>query len=59
MFLKAIWNWLDTYPEEFTDLQKRPNAELSGNVTFTFIFTSKLPSLGILIRNQFTKNMQL
>ncbi|CAM4874212.1 unnamed protein product [Rotaria socialis] len=28
---KAIWNWLDTYPEEFTDLQKRPNAELSDN----------------------------
>ena len=21
---------LDTYPEEFTDLQTRPNAELSG-----------------------------
>ncbi|CAF4453142.1 unnamed protein product, partial [Adineta steineri] len=20
---KAIWNWLDTYVEEFTDLQKR------------------------------------
>ena len=28
--LQAIWNWLDTYPEEFTDLQKRPNSELSG-----------------------------
>ncbi|CAF1066978.1 unnamed protein product [Adineta ricciae] len=28
---KAIWNWLDTYPEEFTDLQKRPNAELSDS----------------------------
>ena len=28
---KAIWNWLDTYPEEFTDLQKRPNSELSDN----------------------------
>ena len=28
---KAIWNWLDTYPEEFTDLQKRPNADLSDN----------------------------
>ncbi|CAF4510371.1 unnamed protein product [Rotaria socialis] len=29
---KAIWNWLDTYPEEFTDLQKRPNAELSVSI---------------------------
>jgi neurofibromin 1 len=28
---KAIWNWLDTYPEEFTDLQKRPNSDLSDN----------------------------
>jgi neurofibromin 1 len=28
---KAIWNWLDTYPDEFKDLQKRPNAELSDN----------------------------
>ncbi|XP_052799724.1 neurofibromin-like isoform X3 [Mya arenaria] len=25
---KAIWNWMDNYPEEFTDLQKRPNEEL-------------------------------
>ncbi|RNA20784.1 neurofibromin isoform X2 [Brachionus plicatilis] len=28
---RAIWNWLDTYPDEFKDLQKRPNAELSDN----------------------------
>jgi neurofibromin 1 len=28
---RAIWNWLDIYPDEFTDLQKRPNAELSDN----------------------------
>ena len=29
---RAIWNWLDTYPEEFKDLHlKRPNAELSDN----------------------------
>ena len=28
---KAIWNWLDTYPDEFKDLQKRPNADLSDN----------------------------
>ena len=27
----AIWNWLDTYPDEFKDLQKRPNADLSDN----------------------------
>ena len=32
---KAIWNWLDTYPEEFTDLQKRPNAELSGKFSIS------------------------
>lgn len=25
---KAIWNWLDTYPNEFADLQKNPNEEL-------------------------------
>ncbi|KAK7488237.1 hypothetical protein BaRGS_00020544 [Batillaria attramentaria] len=25
---KAIWNWMDYYPSEFTDLQKRPNDEL-------------------------------
>ena len=36
--LQAIWNWLDTYPEEFTDLQKRPNAELSGNFYFYSMF---------------------
>ncbi|CAF4101191.1 unnamed protein product, partial [Rotaria sp. Silwood2] len=35
---KAIWNWLDTYPEEFTDLQKRPNAELSDNCEKLFEF---------------------
>ena len=27
---QAIWNWMDNYPEEFTDLQKRPNEELQG-----------------------------
>ncbi|XP_049859509.1 neurofibromin isoform X2 [Schistocerca gregaria] len=26
---KAIWNWMDTYPNEFADLQKKPNDELS------------------------------
>ncbi|XP_033220846.1 neurofibromin isoform X1 [Belonocnema kinseyi] len=25
---KAVWNWMDTYPHEFADLQKRPNEEL-------------------------------
>ncbi|XP_067682311.1 neurofibromin-like isoform X6 [Haliotis asinina] len=25
---KAVWNWMDNYPHEFTDLQKRPNDEL-------------------------------
>ncbi|XP_031834542.1 neurofibromin 1 isoform X3 [Nomia melanderi] len=25
---KAIWNWMDTYPHEFTDIQKKPNEEL-------------------------------
>lgn len=26
---KAIWNWMDTYPQEFAELQKKPNEELS------------------------------
>ncbi|KAK7864725.1 hypothetical protein R5R35_013611 [Gryllus longicercus] len=26
---KAIWNWMDTYPHEFADLQKKPNEELA------------------------------
>ncbi|XP_063853822.1 neurofibromin-like isoform X3 [Scylla paramamosain] len=26
---KAIWNWMDTYPNEFADLQKRRNDELA------------------------------
>ena len=26
---KAIWNWIDTYPYEFAELQKSPNEELS------------------------------
>lgn len=26
---KAIWNWMDTYPNEFADVQKNPNEELS------------------------------
>lgn len=26
---KAIWNWMDTYPHEFADIQKKPNEELS------------------------------
>lgn len=25
---KAIWNWMDTYPYEFADLQKKPNEDL-------------------------------
>lgn len=28
---KAIWNWMDTYPYEFAELQKDPNEELSKN----------------------------
>ncbi len=28
--LQAIWNWMDNYPEEFTELQKKPNEELAG-----------------------------
>ena len=27
---RAIWNWMDHYPEEFTELQKKPNDELAG-----------------------------
>ncbi|XP_013775789.2 neurofibromin-like, partial [Limulus polyphemus] len=26
---KAIWSWMDTYPQEFMDLQKKPNEELA------------------------------
>ncbi|XP_069683037.1 neurofibromin isoform X4 [Periplaneta americana] len=26
---KAIWNWMDTYPHEFADLQKKHNEELA------------------------------
>ncbi|GIY54926.1 neurofibromin, partial [Caerostris extrusa] len=26
---KAIWNWMDTYPKEFMDLQKKTNDELA------------------------------
>ncbi|XP_076386906.1 neurofibromin 1 isoform X1 [Megachile rotundata] len=26
---KAIWNWMDTYPHEFADLQKKPNEDLA------------------------------
>lgn len=25
---KAIWNWMDIYPQEFADLQKQPNEDL-------------------------------
>lgn len=25
---KAIWNWMDTYPNEFAEVQKQPNEEL-------------------------------
>ncbi|XP_048487858.1 neurofibromin [Plutella xylostella] len=25
----AIWNWMDTYPQEFAEVQSRPNDELS------------------------------
>ncbi|CAH2101890.1 unnamed protein product [Euphydryas editha] len=26
---KAVWNWMDTYPQEFAEVQCRPNDELS------------------------------
>ncbi|XP_012529974.1 neurofibromin [Monomorium pharaonis] len=26
---KAIWNWMDTYPQEFAEMQKQPNENLS------------------------------
>ncbi|XP_046387119.1 neurofibromin isoform X3 [Ischnura elegans] len=26
---KAIWNWMDTYPPEFAELQRKPNENLS------------------------------
>lgn len=28
---RSIWNWMEKYPEEFNDLQKRPNADLSDS----------------------------
>jgi len=33
---KAIWNWLDTYPQEFEELQKNPNEELSKQCEILF-----------------------
>jgi neurofibromin 1 len=39
---KAIWNWLDTYPDEFKDLQKRPNADLSDNCEKLFEYLDQL-----------------
>ncbi len=27
---QAIWNWMDNYPDEFTELQNIPNDELAG-----------------------------
>ncbi|XP_050358352.1 neurofibromin-like isoform X2 [Nymphalis io] len=27
---KAVWNWMDTYPQEFAEVQCRPNDELSN-----------------------------
>jgi len=29
--LQAIWHWMESYPEEFTELQKRPNDDLAGS----------------------------
>ena len=28
---KGIWNWMDTYPQEFMDLQRKPNEELADS----------------------------
>ena len=36
MFQQAIWNWMDNYPEEFTELQRRPNDELAGKLQYLF-----------------------
>ncbi|KAF4521106.1 hypothetical protein B566_EDAN009061 [Ephemera danica] len=33
---KAVWNWMDTYPHEFAELQKNPNEELSKNCEVLF-----------------------
>ncbi|CAB3359077.1 Hypothetical predicted protein [Cloeon dipterum] len=33
---KAIWNWMDTYPQEFAELQKNPNEDLSKNCEVLF-----------------------
>ena len=34
---KAIWNWMDNYPHEFTELHKQPNDELQGILLKTII----------------------
>lgn len=28
--MQAIWNWMDTYPKEFMELQRKTNEELAG-----------------------------
>jgi neurofibromin 1 len=33
---KAIWNWMETYPAEFEELQQTPNEELSKNCEMLF-----------------------
>lgn len=33
---KVIWNWMDHYPNEFAELQKNPNEELSKNCEVLF-----------------------
>ncbi|VDO69980.1 unnamed protein product [Schistosoma margrebowiei] len=38
---KAIWNWLENYPQEFDELQKKPNDELADCCERLFdLFTS-------------------
>ncbi|CAF1287270.1 unnamed protein product [Adineta steineri] len=56
---KAIWNWLDTYPEEFTDLQKRPNAELSDNCEKLFELLDSIGGEGNRRKAQYAWPLQM
>lgn len=30
MFSQAFWNWVEHYPDEFTMLYQRPQADMAG-----------------------------
>ena len=61
---RAVWNWMDTYPHEFTDLQKNTNEELTKccdtffDLLDNFAETKKLFFL-ILVREAIAKHFLL